>query len=160
MDRSLKKLTFNDDKYRKTGRPVPNLLEQVVSNNNTTVDAFCNIAMSKKQGNRRNCPINSSNQMIVKLYKSIYIYRVIKSPDPPRQGELGVDQVKLPIFPENITNLKIICQISSAQTFGSRFYRDFSKRGFSMGDIGVLHYSTIPVLTFCFIMRQLIMLRI
>ena len=48
MGRSVKKLTFNDDKYRKTGRPVPNLLEQVVSNNNTTVDAFCNIAMSKK----------------------------------------------------------------------------------------------------------------
>ena len=52
MGRSVKKLTFNDDKYRKTGRPVPNLLEQVVSNNNTTVGAFCNIAI---------CPINSRN---------------------------------------------------------------------------------------------------
>ena len=49
MGRSVKKLTFNDDKYRKTGRPVPNLLEQVVSNNNVTVDAFCNIAMSKRE---------------------------------------------------------------------------------------------------------------
>lgn len=49
LGRNVKKLTFNDDIYSKSGRPVPSLLEQVVSNNNTTVDAFCNIAISKKK---------------------------------------------------------------------------------------------------------------
>ena len=47
MERSTKKLLFNDDKYSKVGRTVPNLLEQVVQNNNTTIDKFCNEAMSK-----------------------------------------------------------------------------------------------------------------
>ena len=48
VDRSVKQLMFNDDKCSKAGRSVPTLLDQVVSNNNTTVDTFCNIAMSKK----------------------------------------------------------------------------------------------------------------
>ena len=52
-DRSTKKLLFNDDKYTKTGRVVPNLLEQVVQNTNTTIETFCNNAIGKKHGNRR-----------------------------------------------------------------------------------------------------------
>ena len=51
MERSTKKLLFNDDKYSKVGRTVPSLLEQVVLNNNTTVEQFCNNAMSR-HGNR------------------------------------------------------------------------------------------------------------
>ena len=47
MKRNTKKILFNDDKYTKVGRTVPNLLEQVVKNNNTTVNEFCNVAMSK-----------------------------------------------------------------------------------------------------------------
>ena len=45
------------------------------------------------------------------------IRTVIKTPAPPSPGELLLNCMKLPIFPENITNLKIICQISSALTF-------------------------------------------
>ena len=53
-ERSTKKLMFNDDKCTKAGRGVPNLLEQVLLNNNMTMDAFINDAMkSKKNGNRR-----------------------------------------------------------------------------------------------------------
>ena len=52
-DRSTKKLLFNDDKYTKVGRVVPSLLVQVVHNKHTTIDEFCNYAISKKEhGNR------------------------------------------------------------------------------------------------------------
>ena len=47
MERSTKQLLFNDDRYTKVGRTVPSLLEQVVQNNNTTIEKFCNGAMSK-----------------------------------------------------------------------------------------------------------------
>ena len=47
--RATKKLLFNDDRYKKTGRSVPSLLDQVVRNGNTTVEAFCNHAMNKKK---------------------------------------------------------------------------------------------------------------
>ena len=46
-ERSTNKLMFNDEKYSKVGRSVPNLLGQVVQNNNITIDKFCNEAMSK-----------------------------------------------------------------------------------------------------------------
>ena len=51
-ERSTKKLLFNEDKCTKAGRGVPNLLEQVLVNNNKTMDAFVNDAM-KVTGNRR-----------------------------------------------------------------------------------------------------------
>ena len=35
---SLKQLMFNDDTYRKRGRPVNTLLGQVVSDRNVTID--------------------------------------------------------------------------------------------------------------------------
>lgn len=47
-NRDVKKLTFNDDKYTKKGKPVKSLLQQVVDDNNVTVDTFCNMAMKKK----------------------------------------------------------------------------------------------------------------
>ena len=47
--RATKKLLFNDDRHKKTGRSVPSLLDQVVHNGNTTVEAFCNHAMNKKK---------------------------------------------------------------------------------------------------------------
>ena len=53
MDRSTKKLLFNDDNYCNVGRVVPNLLDQVVLDNNMTIEAFCNDAMRTKVGNRR-----------------------------------------------------------------------------------------------------------
>ena len=53
MERSTKKLLFNDDKYVKVGRTVPSLLDQVIMNNNTTIEGFCNDAMRRKLGNRR-----------------------------------------------------------------------------------------------------------
>ena len=53
VDRSTKKLLFNDDPYVKVGRVIPSLLDQVVSNNNTTIEGFCNDAMRKNVGNRR-----------------------------------------------------------------------------------------------------------
>ena len=53
IERSIKKLLFNNDHYVKVGRSVPSLLDQVVSNNNTTVEQLCNDAMRRKGGNRR-----------------------------------------------------------------------------------------------------------
>ena len=53
IERSIKKLMFNNDHYVKVGRSVPSLLDQVVSNNNTTVEQLCNDAMRRKRGNRR-----------------------------------------------------------------------------------------------------------
>ena len=53
IERSIKKLLFNDDQYVKVGRSVPSLLDQVVSNSNTTVEQLCNVAMRRKLGNRR-----------------------------------------------------------------------------------------------------------
>ena len=44
VERCSKKLTFNDDKYHKRGRHVKSLLEQVVTDSNTTIDGFCNLA--------------------------------------------------------------------------------------------------------------------
>ena len=46
--RNLKLLTFNDDKYAKRGRPAKSLLEQVTENLNTSVDAFCTMALKRK----------------------------------------------------------------------------------------------------------------
>jgi hypothetical protein len=48
-NRNTKKLLFNNDKYTKIGRTVPTLLDQVIHNRNTTVEAFCNHAMSKRK---------------------------------------------------------------------------------------------------------------
>lgn len=49
-NRSVKLLTFNDDKYTKRGRVLKSLLDQVVDNGNFTLDNFCNLALSKKFG--------------------------------------------------------------------------------------------------------------
>ena len=40
-ERSLKQLMFNDDTYRKRGRPVKTLLDQVVSDKDVSIDEFC-----------------------------------------------------------------------------------------------------------------------
>jgi len=42
VERCAKQLMFNDDKYRKVGRPTPTLLEQVLKDNNCTIDIFIN----------------------------------------------------------------------------------------------------------------------
>ena len=51
IDRGVKKLMFNDDTYVKKGRSQKTLLEQVIGNNNVTLDVYCNNAMKKKLGN-------------------------------------------------------------------------------------------------------------
>ena len=43
----MKQLMFNSDQYTRRGRPIGVLLEQVVKRNNTSIDAFCNLAMKK-----------------------------------------------------------------------------------------------------------------
>ena len=50
MTRTTKLLMFNDDHYTKKGRPVKTLMNQVVEQNNITLDRFCSLAMSKKLG--------------------------------------------------------------------------------------------------------------
>ena len=45
VDRSSKQLMFNNDKYHRVGRPVPSLLEQVLINNNSSMDMFINNSM-------------------------------------------------------------------------------------------------------------------
>ena len=42
MDRSTKKLMFNDDTNHRTGRLTPTLIEQVLKNENSTLDNFIN----------------------------------------------------------------------------------------------------------------------
>ena len=42
MDRSTKQLMFNDDRYHRTGRLTPSLIDQVVRNENCTIDEFVN----------------------------------------------------------------------------------------------------------------------
>ena len=46
--RLSKLLLFNDDKYSKRGRSCLNLLDQVIGNENCTMESFCGLAMSKK----------------------------------------------------------------------------------------------------------------
>ena len=43
LNRNVKRLTFNDDKYSRRGRPVKSLLESVVLNELVNVDGFCNL---------------------------------------------------------------------------------------------------------------------
>ena len=50
ITRSVKLLMFNDDKYVKRGRPAKSLLDQVVENENISIDQFCTLALSKKSG--------------------------------------------------------------------------------------------------------------
>ena len=38
---------FNDDQYHRVGRVTPSLLEQVVRNNNSTIDNFINNSMKR-----------------------------------------------------------------------------------------------------------------
>ena len=49
LDRSLKKLIFNDDHYIRRGRPIRSMLEQVIDIRNTTVNQYCSLALSKKK---------------------------------------------------------------------------------------------------------------
>ena len=44
-DRGIKQLMFNSDKYHIIGRTTPSLLEQVLSDNNLTVERFINLSM-------------------------------------------------------------------------------------------------------------------
>ena len=46
-ERSLKQLMFNDDTYRKRGRPFKTLLEQVVSDKDVSIDVFCNRSLNE-----------------------------------------------------------------------------------------------------------------
>ena len=48
--RSLKMLAFNDDQYKKKGRPTKSLIDQVVGNFNMTLSQYCSLALSKKSG--------------------------------------------------------------------------------------------------------------
>ena len=47
-ERSLKQLMFNDDTYRKRGRPVKMLSDQFVSNRNVSIDEFCKSSFNEK----------------------------------------------------------------------------------------------------------------
>ena len=49
VHRNVKKLTFNNDTYRRRGRPVKSLVDQVVENKNVTIDRFCNLALQRKR---------------------------------------------------------------------------------------------------------------
>ena len=43
VDRGIKQLMFNSDKYHRSGRP--SLLEQVLPDNNLTIERFINLSM-------------------------------------------------------------------------------------------------------------------
>ena len=45
VDRGIKQLIFNSDKYHRIGRTTPSLLEQVLLDNNLTVERFINLSM-------------------------------------------------------------------------------------------------------------------
>lgn len=47
-ERSLKQLMFNDDACRRRGRPHKTLLEQVLINENISLDEFCNRSLNKR----------------------------------------------------------------------------------------------------------------
>ena len=49
-DRSSKMLAFNNDKYTKRGRNSKSLLDQVIENENCSLDEFYNMAIRKKYG--------------------------------------------------------------------------------------------------------------
>ena len=49
LERSLKKLIFNDDHYTKRGRPIQSLFDQVIEVRNTSVNQYCSLALSKKK---------------------------------------------------------------------------------------------------------------
>ena len=49
VHRNVKKLTFNNDTYTRRGRPVKSLVDQVVENENVTIDRFCNLALQRKR---------------------------------------------------------------------------------------------------------------
>ena len=44
VDRGIKQIMFNSDKYHRIGRTTPSLLEQVLSDNNLTVERFINLS--------------------------------------------------------------------------------------------------------------------
>ena len=44
-ERSTKQLMFNDDKYHRVGRAIPSLLEQVLKNDESSMDMFINNSM-------------------------------------------------------------------------------------------------------------------
>ena len=52
LERCVKCLMFNDDKYVKRGRPTRSLLDQVIDND-VSIDQLCNIALGKKLGRSR-----------------------------------------------------------------------------------------------------------
>ena len=39
---------FNDDTYRKRGRPFETLLDQVVSDKDVSIDVFCNRSLNER----------------------------------------------------------------------------------------------------------------
>ena len=45
VDRGIKQLMFNSDKYHRIRRTTPSLLEQVLPDNNLTVERFINFSM-------------------------------------------------------------------------------------------------------------------
>ena len=45
VDRGIKQLMFNSDKYHRIGRTTPSLLKQKLSDNNLTVERFINLSM-------------------------------------------------------------------------------------------------------------------
>ena len=47
-ERSLKQLMFNDDTYRKRGRPIKTLLEQVICDKNVSIDRFCTSSLNER----------------------------------------------------------------------------------------------------------------
>ena len=50
LDRNVKCLMFNNDKYVQRGRPSKSLLDQVTVNESVSVDQLCNMALGKKLG--------------------------------------------------------------------------------------------------------------
>ena len=48
VDRNVKQLTFNNDKYVKRGRPIKSLLDQAIENSNLSIDTFCTRAVQRK----------------------------------------------------------------------------------------------------------------
>ena len=47
-ERYIKLLMFNEDKYKKRGRPFKTLLDQAIEHNNSTLDGLCNSAILRK----------------------------------------------------------------------------------------------------------------
>ena len=58
---------FNDDTYRKRGRPFKTLLDQVVSDKDVSIDVFCNRSLNERVWDCSRVPNNTDKNRPVSL---------------------------------------------------------------------------------------------